>query len=228
MKYSSNLYNDTSENNYDKVALFYQTLANLGSDGQVRASKISQISEISTNDKVLYVGVGSGEDATLAAQITKNITCIDISEKMLNNTKNSFQKAEVTGEFINKNILEHNLKEHYDIVTVNYFLNLFKEPLMKKVFKHIVSLVKPGGKILIADYAPPQGNSFLKFFHIINFWFAIVFFWLLNLTPLHPIFDYTTYFDELGLELKEVKYFRIFKVGPYSYQSIVAIKKQKI
>jgi len=217
---------DTKKRNYNSVAWFYQSLAHIYSCGQIRASKLSQLNEINPGDNVLYAGVGSGEDAVEAARKGASITCVDLSGKMIHNTQNEFRNNDLNGEFICGDIMEHDKKGYYDVVAANYFLNVFPEDTMQKLMKHLISLVKPGGKLLIADFAKADNEGIRKVIQYINYWVAILFYWLLRLEPIHPIYDYPVYLKKNGMTIDSVKRYRIFKIGPYGYQSIVSVKPE--
>lgn len=47
------------------MARTYDGLAHIASFGRIRAVKASQVPELTTGDRILYAGVGSGEDAVL-------------------------------------------------------------------------------------------------------------------------------------------------------------------
>ena len=59
---------DSDRTNYSSVARLYDALGYLYSGGQISAAKAAQIRYISAGDRVLYAGVGGGEDALLAAR----------------------------------------------------------------------------------------------------------------------------------------------------------------
>lgn len=215
---------DTKQRNYNSVAWFYQFLAHIYSFGQIRASKLSQMSEISSGDKILYAGVGSGEDAIQAGKKGAKVTCIDLSRNMIENTRAEFIMNNVQGEFICGDIMEHNLGGHYDVVAANYFLNVFPEDAMQQLMQHLISLVRPGGKLLIADFAPADSTGIGRGIQYLNYWTAILFYWVLRLEPIHPIYNYDKYLEQYGMKVDKVQKFRIFKIGPYGYQNIIARK----
>ena len=71
------------QNNYDRFAYVYDWLANAYSCGQIRVCKAAQIRNIAPGARVLYAGVGGGEDAVMAAQKGAHVTIIDLSPRMI-------------------------------------------------------------------------------------------------------------------------------------------------
>lgn len=77
---------------------------------------------------------------------------------------------------------------------------------------------------MVADFAPPRGNVATRILENIYYRIANVFFWILRLMAIHPVYDYSRYFPGLGLELQSVKDFGVSRLGLYVYRSIVATR----
>jgi ubiquinone/menaquinone biosynthesis C-methylase UbiE len=215
----------TTAKNYDGVVWVYDPMSSIYSLGQINAAKISQVAHLSPGESVLYVGVGTGDDALAAARAGARVTCIDLSPAMLKRAEARFIRTGLTGEFICADALEHHPAEGYDAVALNFFLNFFPEPSMRNALSRLVGLVKPGGKLMIADYAYPRGNWLLRLPQVIYWRITNVFFWAVSfggLGALHPIYDYCGYFPGLNFETESVEYFRPLRVGPWAYYSICA------
>jgi demethylmenaquinone methyltransferase/2-methoxy-6-polyprenyl-1,4-benzoquinol methylase len=209
---------------FDRIAPVYEALANVHSAGQIRAAKASQLEFMAAQDRVLYVGVGAGEDAVGAAQLGADVTCIDTSAAMLRRTEAKLQAVGAEAECIHGDVREHQRRDHYDMVVANFFLNCFREEEMLVFLEHLTSLLRVGGRLAIADVAVPHGNVLSRWIHRIHNGIGITFFWILGLVPLHGIYDYQRYFADLGLETTQVQSFRLLKCGPVSYESIIAKK----
>ena len=89
-----------ADKNYDLVARVYDSLGMIYSGGQIHAAKNSQLDEMQAGDKVLYVGVGPGEDAVLAAQHGARVTCIDLSSQMLRQAETRMERHGCRAEFL--------------------------------------------------------------------------------------------------------------------------------
>ena len=210
---------------YDRAARFYELSAEIYSTGQIRASKRFQKSFIRPGDRVLFVGAGAGEDAMMAARLGADVTCVDISEKMLDQLQRKMEQAGVELELICSDAMMFDRFEQYDVVAANYFLNVFRRTQMQEMLTHTAKLVRPGGLYLIADVSLPQGNFLSKAFNLFYLKAAMGGACLLGLVPWHENYDYPAFFNDADLELSEVKHFRFAKVGPILFQSIVGRKK---
>ena len=217
---------DTKSKSYNTVAWFYEWLGHSYSLGKGKASKASQVLEMAEGDKVLFVGVGGGDDTLVACKKGIKATCIDIAPSMIERSQKRLNRAGLSAEFICCDIMEHNRKGYYDVVTANYFFNIFPESVVDNILSHIASLIKPGGKLMIADFALPHGNFLEKEGQIIYWYIANYFFHFLGLAPIHEIYDYAKFFPGHNLEFKEKYHFKLFKYGPSGFDSIVAIRNK--
>ncbi len=212
---------------YDSVSNFYEKLANIYSFGMIRVSKDSQLQEMRKGEKVLYVGVGSGEDAIKAARLGADVTCIDLSPKMLSITKQRFEKESLVGNFICDDITKYENEGYFDVVTANYFLNNFSKTAMLSILQHLTTLLKQNGKLMIADFVAPSNNVVVRAFQKLNYYIAVTFFWLARVAPFHKMQDYSQYFSKIGLKLDKVSYMRFMRIGPITYGSITGVKISK-
>jgi len=210
--------------NYDRAAWFYEASSTIFSLGQIQASKRYQLQFMKPGDNVLYLGVGAGEDALLAARTGANVTCVDISQGMLDRLQLKLENENLEIELICQSAFDHDRTEYYDICATNYFLNVFRPDDMARMLHHAATLVRPGGKFLIADVAVPQGNPLARAFTFIYLKSAMLSFWLIGLVPLHENYDYPALFADANLSLEHVELFRLAKFGPVAYQSIVGRK----
>ncbi len=214
----------TSRYNYNFTAWFYQQMASVYSFGQIRASKVSQVDLMHAGDKVLYAGVGTGEDSLAAARKGVELTCVDLSSAMLKRTRNKLMSERLSGELICADIMTHDRREYYDVICANYFLNVFAEPLMEQVLVHLARLLKPGGKIAIADFSLPKGNKLQRALHILYYRIANIFYWMLSGNDLHPIYNYPEYFSRHGIVHDETKMFYLLGWGPGYFHSVIGHK----
>ena len=93
---------------------------------------------------------------------------------------------------------------------------------MTEMLNFTATLVRPGGKYMVADVARSQGNLLAQAFNIVYLKLAMVVFWTMGLVPLHENYDYCKLFPDAGLETEHVEFFRFAKCGPVLFQCIVA------
>jgi demethylphylloquinol methyltransferase len=210
--------------NYNRVAPVYEALGYIYSGRQIYDAKASQISEIEPQDRVLYAGVGPGEDALLAAGHGAQVTAVDVSTAMLCQAETRMTRAGLRAEFLHGNLLDHDRSEYYDVVIVNFFLNVFAEEDMRRMLCHLVTLAKVGGKVLISDFMPPEGNAWSRAAQATYWGVTNLFYFALRLSAWHPVYDYTTYFAEAGLALQNVRRFRPLKVSPVGFWAVTATR----
>ncbi|HEV7252427.1 MAG TPA: methyltransferase domain-containing protein [Mesorhizobium sp.] len=203
--------------NYDAVARIYEELAHVYSLGLIRKAKLVELRYIKPGDRVLYLGVGSGEDALAAARAGAKVTAIDLSPRMVGRLRDRLARRGLDAELIASDALKHRPEAPYDAVCGNYFFNLFNSQDMPVVLRHAATLVKPGGRLMIADMAPPKGfGGALSWLYLK---FGLTFFWALRLAAQHPIYDYAAHGRAEGLETEAVHDFRA--AGLTLYRTVI-------
>jgi 2-polyprenyl-3-methyl-5-hydroxy-6-metoxy-1,4-benzoquinol methylase len=64
---------------YDRLSSLYDALSHLYSGGKIRALKTAQRAQMRAGDKILYAGVGTGEEAASMARSNVEVTILDTS-----------------------------------------------------------------------------------------------------------------------------------------------------
>ena len=213
---------DTAKRNYDSVAWFYERSTHRYSRGRIRAAKAWQVEHLEPGDRVLYAGVGAGEDAIMAARCGARVTGVDIAPKMLQRAQRRFASEGLAGTFVRCDVTDVAEADSYDAVAANFFLNIFEEPVMVRVLDHLAMLLRPGGLLLIADFMPPRRRGIPRFLQQAYRASGNTFYWALGLAPLGSIHDYPAYFSDAGLELEDVQTFPLTDRGPDAFWSIAA------
>lgn len=210
---------------FDRMARIYEGLTSFWSNGRVRMSKASQLEEISPGDRVLYVGVGTGEDAIEAVEAGASVTCLDLSAEMIDLVRRRMAVAGVSAELIHGDLFIH--AGSYDVVCANFLLDCFPPAQMLTALDHLVGLVRPGGKFLVADVTTPQGSIAARVFTTVHHGIAFGVTWLQRLTPRYPVYDYPPLFAAAGLEVVGRRFFRLWRRGPVVYQAITAVRPHR-
>ena len=219
--------NETKQSLYGRTAWFYERAAHIFSGGQIRASKQWQTQWLKPGERVLYVGAGNGEDVVMAAEIGAQVTVVELSNEMLIRLKAKLQKLNLIDKvtLICGDAYDHAPDKAYDALAANYFLNVFSEETMQKMMAHLVTLIKPNGIFLIADFAPPVQNPLSRLLQKIYYFSAVTAFHLIAKNPFHSLYNYTNYLDALGLKLVTQEQFPIFGFGPKWYRSMKVSRK---
>jgi ubiquinone/menaquinone biosynthesis C-methylase UbiE len=144
---------------------------------------------------------------------------------MLDRARRRFARRGLVGEFIEGDVLNHDRPGFYDAVAGNFFFNVFDRESMLRFLEHAVRLVRPGGLLLIADFAPPEGGLPARIFSRAYARLPMIPFWLGRLVAWHPIYDYAAEFDRLGLREVWRRDFRLLEVSPVVFRSIAAAKQ---
>lgn len=207
---------------HGRVAVVYESIARVLSAGAIPRVKARQLQTMKPGSRVLYVGVGAGEDALRAVRLGMAVTAVDVSPKMLARLEHRLQREALRGELVQGNILDHQPRERYDFVVANFFLNLFEQESLRRVLRHLATLVRADGLLLIADFAPPPRSPSARFLQQAYYWPIHLGAWLLGLCAWHPLYDLTEVFDVVGLELVERSGLECWPGGPVIFENLVA------
>ncbi len=207
---------------YGRLVRVYDLWAAVYSRGQIAASKRVQLDSIESGDRVLYAGVGRGSEMLLAARFGAQVTSIDLAKEMLDCVASRLAREGLSSELICGDVSSHKPDELYDVVVANYFLNLFDLEHAQEMARHLCSLVKPGGRLLVTDFALPKGGVLANliseaYYRPIN-WIA----WALGFCSLHPILDYRRLLEPMGFRIHSTKRFPVLLGANPAYVSIVA------
>lgn len=124
--------------------------------GRVNALLKQEIEDMKPGT-VLDVGAGEGADAIWLAQQGWQVSAVDISRVAIDRAAVAAHKASVNVRWIVTDVRE--VGGEYDLVSAFY-------PVIQKnsdLFKHLCSLVKPGGTLLFVHHMPcpdkPRGHG---------------------------------------------------------------------
>lgn len=209
---------------YGSVSFFYDEVAAIYSRGKIGASKWDQLNAIERGDRVFYAGVGRGRDALMAARFGARVTAVDLAPKMIERLSGQFEHENLEAELIVGDVSSHKTDVPYDVVVANYFLNLFDIERARAMLRHLGELVRPGGALLLADFALPQGGSVARaitelYYRPVN-WIA----WAFGLCALHPILDYARLLAPMNFRIHTERRLPVLLGVNPAYVSIVAHK----
>jgi len=205
---------------YQRVAPFYEELARVLSRGRIGAAKLSQLAWIEPGQRVLYAGVGSGEDAAAAARAGADVTALDLSPRMLGRLERRLGPESSRVQLRCEDFARH-AGGPYDAVVLNFFLNVFGPGDLGRVLDRAVGLLGgPGGRVMIADFSAPRGRLERVLFEL-HYRPLLVAAWGLGLAAFHPIYDYRGALGARGLGLLEARRFGLVGGGLEFYESLV-------
>jgi ubiquinone/menaquinone biosynthesis C-methylase UbiE len=161
---------------------------------------------------VLYAGGGSGVELEAALGSGAKVTWLDQSPEMLDLARQ--RPGARQARFVNGDILSHETGVPYDVVVANFFLNVFSPDDVRRVLAHLVSLLKPGGVLMVGDFAPRVKNPLGRLLQWAYYLVPLVFFWLVTGNAIHGLYDYKKPAADQGLALKSIEHVRIFRWGP--------------
>lgn len=212
---------------YRLMGFQYEFTANAYSLGRIAKCKLAMLDSLKPGKRLLIAGPGHGIEAIQAGKKGIKVTAVDISKTMLKHMQKKVDLAQLRNQvtLVNDNILNFKKDDQgYDMVMANYFLNVFSIEKANTILSHLISLIKPGGYMVIGDFAfPEKGGLLYKALQHSYHYFGAIIYWLTTDNEIHPIFDYKSMLESNGLEIDEIKDFDIF--GWVCHRSIRAKKK---
>jgi demethylmenaquinone methyltransferase/2-methoxy-6-polyprenyl-1,4-benzoquinol methylase len=181
-------------NSYAAVAWCYDEVAWLYSWGRIRQAKLAHLVEVERGDRVLYAGVGRGEEAVEAVRRGARVTGLDCTAAMLQRFERRLAVAGLTAELVEADLFSHAFaSDGYDHVVAHFFLNVFAPERMREALSRLAALVAVGGRLVIADFAACARPAYYRPVS----WAA----WALALAALHPSYDYVPELEALGFRV---------------------------
>lgn len=214
-----------SADRYRIMGHLYEALSNVYSGWQIPKCKEAMLEHLKPDDEVLFAGVGHGGEAKKAAEIGTRVTVVDLSETMLDKCKNKLDGCHFRHPVRHIHDDIFNLtpdKDQYDYVFANFFLNVFKRAQMDRMVRHLADLAKPGGHVVVGDFAFPEGNIVARAFKHLYWYIAVSLFVLITRNAFHDIYNYPEYLKKYGLQITDIRHFKV--LGVKLYWSVLARK----
>lgn len=209
---------------YRHVSAVYDALASSYSLGAIDRAKSFHHRHVRRGDSVLYAGAGRGQEVVGALRLGAEVTCIESSPAMALRLHKRLSAVADHFTLIPKPIQALRPEATYDLVVAHFFLNVFDEATMPGVLEHLCRFVKPGGRIVIADFEPATHHAGCadRFARWLYYRPLSVAGWLLRICALHPVYDYAPPLVEQGFEIESRELFRVIPGLPSFYEVIVA------
>jgi ubiquinone/menaquinone biosynthesis C-methylase UbiE len=207
---------------YGPVASIYDELAAFYSRGRIPATKRLALDWLKPGDRVLFPGVGRGEEAVEAARRGVSVTGVDISTAMLRRTERALQRAGLEAKLLEADASIHRPNEPYDAVVAHYFLNLFEAARAREMLGRLGALVKPRGLLVLSDFAPSCGRGLGRGLTSAYYRPVNLVAWLLGLCAFHPIHDYPRMLESMPFRILSERRLAVAWGADPAYLSIVA------
>lgn len=172
---------------FNALVPFYDALASVVFFGAINRSHKHLTSFVKPNSKILILGGGTGKlleylDSTVSVKYVELSTAMTVQAK----ARNTAAKV----DFIEADFLKWESDQEYDYILCPFFLDLFTKDQLGEVLLKVKRLLKPKGKLLVADF---DGNS-KKLFHQVLLKLMFVFF---SMTGAISIKKYNELFSRL-------------------------------
>ena len=209
-----------SKDKYWLMGPVYDALSWVFAGNSIYRCKCSMLTEpwMKPGDKVLFAGVGHGKEAIYAAEQGARVTVVDLSEAMIRKFREAVEKTgkDLDIRSIHADIFDVEEFGEYDMVTGNFFFNLFPREMVPTVLEHLIKLTRVNGYLVISDFAYPQGNPLAKLFKQAYWYTAILIFWATTGAKVHPVYDYQRYMEEAGLRMRDIKHTPFLGIEAYT------------
>lgn len=211
---------------YKYIGPLYDLVSSLYGGEAIHDCKRAMLTaeHVKPGDRILIAGVGHGKDAIRAAEIGADVTVVDISETMLKKLQAAFDKhpGNLKVRVVHADILTFEEFERYDMVLANFFLNVFHRDFMRKLLKHLVRCVRPGGAFVVGDFSYPSGNLLSRNLQKVYWYIAAIFFYFASDNAVHEIYNYPELMKEEGLTITDTRRFRY--LGMHCYTAVLGRK----
>jgi len=209
---------------YQHIAWCYDAVASAYSLGAIDRAKAWHHELIKPGDKVLYAGAGRGREIAEALQRGAEVVCVEPCPAMAARLHRRLSKVADDFTIVPHPIQSISTAPIYDLVIAHFFLNVFNKQMMPNVLDQLAGLVRPGGRLVIADFAPspPTASSIHRIIRTAYYRPANLAGYLLRICALHTIYDYASLLTECGFTLQHYEPFRSYSPLPAFYKVISA------
>ncbi|MER9680386.1 class I SAM-dependent methyltransferase [Mesorhizobium sp. M0184] len=150
----------------------YDVSVRLLTGGRIDKVKDEIASGILPGDKVLDIGCGTGSLAIKCVARGAQVTGLDISESMLAECRKNLKRSGTEGQVAILKDSVTNLRAHFepeslDVVVSTMVVGELSKPYLDYIFRECRTVLKPGGRIMIADEVWPEGPVTRILFRIV-------------------------------------------------------------
>lgn len=142
-------------NDYDKIAPYYDTLANMIFGKSIKMCQLEFLNLIPPNSKILIVGGGTGWiiKSVLEHTQSSSIIYLEKSKKMIDLAQKLIKKDNHHNiDFVNKSLERYEARNSFDVVICNFFFDLFLHQELNNRIEKVKNLLKIDGLLLVSDF----------------------------------------------------------------------------
>lgn len=205
---------DARPDRYRLVGPFYDGLTWLASGPAIHRTRQAMLHDLPAGSRVLFAGVGHGRDAAFAARHGARVTVVDTSATMLARSRAHLAGLDAT--ILHDDVRAVADRAAFDVVVANFFLNVFALDEARAVLAHLVTLARPGGAVVVGDFAAPSSRAWLRWVQRLHWGLALRTFHLLAGNAVRPLVDVATLLHEAGLVDVECRIERAFGLPLYA------------
>ena len=198
------------ENEYDRLAPYYDFLARIVFGKSLLRAKRHFLSLLPSKAKILLIGGGTGQ---ILPDILKDnrrhyVVYLERSGKMISLARSRADRNKVSGQILFVEGDESNLpeREKFDVIITNFFLDQFREDRLELLMEILFNRLNSSGLWLFTDFQLQKGQP--------HYWWQILliktmlaFFRVATNLKTNSLPDFPPLFQRLNLTLIEEKRF---------------------
>ncbi len=185
--------------NFDRIAFAYDTLKHLVFGHSLRQAQIFLIPYIPEHANILIIGGGTGQIVLdiLEKKEIRQITYVELSEKMLNSAKDK-AKSCPNINFVLGSGHQLDNDQKYDVILTPFILDLYSDQELGKFLLALDKLLLPSGVWLLSDFKVTPTLCWKRFWQLALVKLMYLFFFLTSNSKVFQLPDYDTAFKVLG------------------------------
>lgn len=192
---------------FDRLAPVYRPMEAVLAGDKLQRCRLTHLAKTQSARRALLLGEGHGRFIVplLQSNSTVQVTCVDASAGMLEQTRQAMQRAGLSAErvqLVHADALSWEPAEPgFDLISTHFFLDCFTSAQLDQLVAKIKSLSAPKAHWLISDFcAPDQGLARIRARLIL--WSMYRFFRLATKLPASHLTDYTPILEQHGFQLE--------------------------
>ncbi len=207
----------TNRDRYRLAAWIYDAATAAWSGGAIWRTRARSLDLAAPGSTLFLPGPGTGRLAVEAARRGVHVTAVDRSPRMLARCQRRATRAGVEVDLRLGDAREVPFDGPHDTVVLEHFLNVFPRHEMERVRDQMIELVRPGGILAVADFAPldPRASGLARLAQRLHHVTPLGGCALLTGNAMHPIYDHGLELEgRPDLRLEAVHDERSFGLGP--------------